>query len=49
MNYKQYHQKCGFYAIPVEIFDGLCEEKEIMQLKEMIKNETNDIRSNANT
>ena len=31
MNYEQYHQKGGFYAIPVEIFDGLCEEKDELQ------------------
>ena len=31
MNYEQYHQKGGFYAIPVEIFDGLCEEKDKLQ------------------
>ena len=31
MNYEQYHQKGGFYAIPVEIFDDLCEEKDELQ------------------
>ena len=31
MNYEQYHQKGGFYVIPVEIFDDLCEEKDELQ------------------
>ena len=31
MNYEQYHQKGGFYAIPVEMFDDLCEEKDELQ------------------
>ena len=47
MNYEQYHQKGGFYAIPVEIFDGLCEEKDELQkenqkLKEKLQNISNE-------
>lgn len=50
MNYEQYHQKGGFYAIPVEIFDGLCEEKDELQkenqkLKEQLKHKQNIINN----
>ena len=50
MNYEQYHQKGGFYAIPVEIFDGLCEEKDELQkenqkLKEQQKEFINYLKS----
>ena len=46
MNYEQYHQKDGFYVIPVEIFDGLCEEKDELQ-KENQKLKDEIYKSNA--
>ena len=46
MNYEQYHQKGGFYVIPVEIFDDLCEEKDELQ-KENQKLKDEIYKSNA--
>ena len=46
MNYEQYHQKGGFYVIPVEIFDELCEEKvELQKENQKLKDEI--YKSNA--